>query len=70
MRNDQEIVCVALDSADTFIIKNRDRFFLVKEKGDLIIAKLSPEGYREISGAHILDPISKAWGVADYRTVI
>jgi outer membrane protein assembly factor BamB len=49
-------------SADVFIIKNGDRFFLATEKGDLIIAKLSPKGYQEISRAHLLDPTAAAWG--------
>lgn len=42
--------------ANAFIIKNGDRFFLPNEKGDLIIAKLSPKGYEEISRAHLLEP--------------
>jgi outer membrane protein assembly factor BamB len=42
--------------ANAFLIKNGDRFFLANEKGDLIIAKLSPKGYEEISRAHLLDP--------------
>ncbi len=41
---------------NAFLIKNGDRFFLFNEKGDLIIAKLSPKGYEEISRAHLLDP--------------
>jgi outer membrane protein assembly factor BamB len=49
-------------SGDTFLVKNGDRFFLVTEKGDLIIAKLSPKGYEEISRAHLLDATSSAWG--------
>jgi outer membrane protein assembly factor BamB len=49
-------------SGDVFIIKNGDRFFLPTEKGDLIIAKLSPKGYEEISRAHLLAPTSTAWG--------
>jgi outer membrane protein assembly factor BamB len=48
--------------ADVFIVKNGDRFFLWTEKGDLIIARLSPKGYEEISRAHILDPTSAAFG--------
>jgi outer membrane protein assembly factor BamB len=32
--------------ANAFLIKHRDRFFLSNEKGDLIIAELSPAGYR------------------------
>ena len=44
--------------ANAFIVKNHDRFFLFNEKGDLIIAKLSPKGYEEISRAHVLDPVN------------
>jgi outer membrane protein assembly factor BamB len=42
--------------ANAFIVKNQDRFFLFNEKGDLIIAKLTPKGYEEISRAHIIEP--------------
>ena len=42
--------------ANAFLVKNDARFFLFNEKGDLIIAKLSPQGYEEISRAHILEP--------------
>lgn len=49
-------------SADVFIVKNGDRYFLATERGDLIIAKLSPKGYEEISRAHLLDVTSKAFG--------
>lgn len=43
-----------------FLIKHEDRHFLFSEKGDLIIAKLSPEGYQEISRAHLLEPTGPA----------
>ncbi len=49
-------------SADVFLIKNGDRFFLWTEKGNLIIAKLSPKGYEEVSRTHLLDPTSAAFG--------
>lgn len=52
----------ALRSGDIFVIKNGDRYFLANEKGDLIIARLSPKGYEEISRAHLLDPTSSSWG--------
>src|SRR5206468_10140746 len=48
--------------ANAFLIKNGDRFFLANEKGDLIIAKLSPKGYEEISRAHLLEPTNTAAG--------
>jgi outer membrane protein assembly factor BamB len=41
---------------NAFLVKNGDRFFLFNEGGDLIIAKVSPQGYQEISRAHILNP--------------
>ena len=31
------------------------KFFLANEKGDLIIARLSPKGYEEISRAHLIE---------------
>src|SRR5260221_9196083 len=48
--------------ATAFIIKNGDRFFLPNEKGDLIIAKLTPKGYEEVSRAHLLEPVNTAPG--------
>jgi len=48
--------------ANAFIVKNGDRFFLFNEKGDLIIAKLSPGGYEELSRAHLLEPTNKDCG--------
>src|SRR5207249_8278165 len=46
--------------ANAFIVKNGSRFFLFNEKGDLIIARLSPRGYEEISRAHLLEPTNTA----------
>jgi len=48
--------------ANAFLVKNGNRFFLENEKGDLIIAKLSPKGYEEISRAHLLEPTGTAAG--------
>jgi outer membrane protein assembly factor BamB len=42
--------------ANAFLVKHDDRFFLFNEKGDLIIARLTPAGYEEISRAHVLEP--------------
>jgi outer membrane protein assembly factor BamB len=49
-------------SGDVFLVKNGDRFFLMTEKGNLVIARLSPKGYDEVSRAHLLEPTSKAFG--------
>lgn len=42
--------------SNAFIIPQGDRFFLANEHGDLIIARLTPKGYEEISRAHVLEP--------------
>ena len=43
-------------------MKNGDRFFLFNEKGELVIAKLSPKGYEEISRAKVIDQTNVAFG--------
>jgi outer membrane protein assembly factor BamB len=48
--------------ANAFLIKNGDRYFLHNEKGDLIIARLSPKGYEEISRAKLVEPTNTAAG--------
>jgi outer membrane protein assembly factor BamB len=48
--------------ANAFIVKNGERFFLFNEKGDLVIAKLNPQGYQELSRAHLLKPTNTAAG--------
>ena len=50
------------NAGTAFIVKNGDRFFLFTELGDLIIAKLSPKGYEEVSRAKILEPTTTAFG--------
>jgi outer membrane protein assembly factor BamB len=45
---------------NAFLIRHGDRFFLANEQGELIIARLSPEGYEEISRAALLEPTSRA----------
>lgn len=44
--------------ATGFIVRQGDRFFINNDRGDLIIAKLTPEGYREISRAPLIRPTS------------
>lgn len=44
-----------------FLVKHEDKFFLFSETGDLILARLSPEGYDEISRFHVLEPTNDAF---------
>jgi outer membrane protein assembly factor BamB len=44
---------------NAFLVKHDERFFLFNETGDLIIARLTPAGYKELSRAHLLDPVNR-----------
>lgn len=41
---------------NAFLIPNGERVFIHNEQGDLIVAKLSPEGYEELSRAKLIEP--------------
>ncbi len=41
---------------NAFLIRHEDRFFLHNEQGDLIIAKLTGDGYEELSRARLVEP--------------
>jgi len=42
---------------NAFLIRHEDRFFIANEQGDLIIADLSPHGYKELSRAKLIDAV-------------
>lgn len=44
-----------------FLVKHEDRFFLFSETGDLILAKLSAQGYDELGRFHVLEPTNEAF---------
>lgn len=44
---------------NAFLIPHEDRYFIANEQGDLIIADLSPAGYREFSRAKLIEPTRK-----------
>jgi outer membrane protein assembly factor BamB len=46
----------------TFVTKNGDRFFIFGENGDLVIARLSPEKYDELSRTNLLAPVGIGLG--------
>lgn len=52
--------------ATAFLVRNGDRFFILNEKGELIIARLKPSGYEELGRAQIIEPTHEAFG----RTVL
>jgi outer membrane protein assembly factor BamB len=44
--------------ASGFIVRHRDRYFINNDRGELILARLSPEGYREIGRTRLVKPTS------------
>ena len=42
--------------ANVFTIKQGDRFFLANDLGELIIARLTPQGYEEVSRSKLIEP--------------
>jgi outer membrane protein assembly factor BamB len=49
-------------SGTAFVVKNGDRYFLFAETGDLIAARLTPNGYEELSRTRLLEPTGAAFG--------
>lgn len=49
-------------TATAFMVNQGDRTWMFTELGDLVIAKLSPEGYTEIDRAHVIEPSNVAFG--------
>ena len=46
------------NGASIHLTPNGDAVFLFTDQGDLILAQLTPQGYREISRSHLLEPTS------------
>ena len=53
-----------LQSGSAFVVRNDDRYWLFTEQGDLVIAKLSKSGHKEIARARLLEPSNTAFGRA------
>lgn len=41
------------------MVRNHGRIWMLNERGDLIISRLSPDGFHEISRTHLLDPTTE-----------
>ncbi|MBS0263350.1 MAG: PQQ-binding-like beta-propeller repeat protein [Planctomycetes bacterium] len=54
-----------ISSGTAFLVKNGERFFLFAETGNLIIARLTPKGYDEISRTKLLEPTGMAFSDRD-----
>jgi outer membrane protein assembly factor BamB len=45
-----------------FLVRQGDRTWLMSETGDLIVARLTPQGYEELSRMHLLAPTNECFG--------
>ena len=52
-----------------FMVKNGDRIFMNNDRGELIIARLSPSGYQEISRTALIAPTSPPGNRRELRNV-
>ncbi len=48
--------------AAAFLVRHRDRYLVNNDRGELILADLTPEGYREIGRTPLIEPTSPASG--------
>ena len=44
---------------NAFLTRHADRYFITNEQGDLIMAKLSPQGYQELGRAFLIEPTNQ-----------
>jgi outer membrane protein assembly factor BamB len=51
-----------LDSATAFIVKQEDRFWMFTEHGELVIAEMDRDGFRELDRTKVIEPSNTAFG--------
>jgi hypothetical protein len=51
-----------LDSATAFLVRHEDHYWMFTEHGELLIADLSKEGFRELARAKVIEPSNVAMG--------
>ena len=52
----QEVTAERARWASGFMIRHGDRFFINNDRGELIIARATPEGYQEVSRTTLIEP--------------
>lgn len=58
----QQVTVERARNATAFIVRNHGRYLLANDRGELILAELRPEGYREISRTKLIEPTSPGGG--------
>ncbi len=49
-------------NASAFLVRQADRYFINNDRGELIIARLSPAGYQEVSRTELIKPTTAGGG--------
>ena len=53
--------------ANSYLVQNGDRWFVINETGELVIARFTPAGYEEIDRTLMLEPTTRTRGGASGR---
>ena len=55
--------------ASGFIVRQGKRYFINTDRGDLVIARLTPEGYVEIDRTRLIEPTTSGGGRRELKAV-
>jgi outer membrane protein assembly factor BamB len=66
----QQAIVEQARNASGFLVRNRDRTWILNDRGELIIASLTPAGYHEISRTKLLRPTSPPGGRREFKAVL
>lgn len=65
----QEATVERMRNVSAFLVKQGSRVWISNDRGELIIARLSPAGYAEISRTKLIEPDSRASGRREFKAV-
>lgn len=65
----QQVTVEKARNASAFLVRHGDRFFINNDRGELILARLSPSGYKEISRTQLIEPTSDPGARRQFRAV-
>ena len=66
----QEVTREKARNASAHIVRNGDRYWILNDRGELIVARFSPSGYQEISRAKLIRPTSAPGGRRELGAVV
>lgn len=65
----QAVTVERASNASAFFVRHGERYFINNDRGELIIAKLSPDGYEEIDRTKLIEPTSKPGATRELEAV-